>query len=41
MLLPFDNGTSAPLRHTLKGHTVVDEVKRMRAARRRKLRKKK
>jgi hypothetical protein len=28
MLILFDNGTPAPLRHTLKGHTVVEAIER-------------
>jgi hypothetical protein len=28
MLILFDNGTPAPLRHALKGHTVVEAIER-------------
>ena len=28
MLILFDNGTPAPFRHTLKGHTVVEAIER-------------
>jgi hypothetical protein len=28
MLILFDNGTPAPLRHPLKGHTVVEAIER-------------
>ncbi len=28
MLILFDNGTPAPLRHFLKGHTVVEAIER-------------
>ncbi len=28
MLIPFDNGTPAPLRHALIGHTVVEAIER-------------
>ena len=28
MLILFDNGTPAPLRHALKGHVVVEAIER-------------
>lgn len=28
MLIPFDNGTPAPLRYALKGHVVVEAIER-------------
>ena len=28
MLILFDNGTPAPLRHVLKGHTIIEAIER-------------